>query len=137
MFIPLMLASIFVHYTTGMDEIIGSTFVICIIFSLYSHCVNTFIREKYGLRKLLALMILSTATGYVTGGGLYEGMACLAKEDCFSSCAGVRRASADCEYGTGIYKSAKKFQGAGGDAGAEMPQGTGVQHPGAGRDLRQ
>lgn len=68
MFIPLMLASIFVHYTTGMDEIIGSTFVICIIFSLYSHCVNTFIREKYGLRKLLALMILSTATGYVTGG---------------------------------------------------------------------
>ena len=76
-------------------------------------------------------------TGYVTGGGLYEGMACLAKEDCFSGCAGVCRASADCEYGIGIYKSAKKFQGAGGDAGAEMPQGTGVQHPGAGRDLRQ
>lgn len=68
MYVPLLLASVFVHYTTVMDEIMGSTFVICIIYFLYSHCLSAFAERKHGLRKLLGLMILSTSAGYVTGG---------------------------------------------------------------------
>ena len=67
-FVPLSLAAIILHYTTGMDEIMGSTLVIGVLFFLYSHCLTNYIGKPYGLIKLLGLMVLSIIAGYITGG---------------------------------------------------------------------
>ena len=43
MFIPLVLASLVLHYTTGMDEIMGVTFIIGVLCPLFVQSINQYI----------------------------------------------------------------------------------------------
>ena len=68
MFIPLVLASIVLHYTTGMDEIMGVTFVIGVLCPLFVQSLNQYIYQKHGILKILGLMFLVVIAGYLCGG---------------------------------------------------------------------
>lgn len=68
MFIPLVLASIVLHYTTGIDEMMAVTFIIGVLCPLFVQSINQYIYQKHGILKTLGLMFLVVIAGYLCGG---------------------------------------------------------------------
>lgn len=68
MFIPLMLAVVVLHFTTGMNEIMGVTFVICVLFPLFTQFIKQNIYKKHSKLKIFGIMFLLVIAGYLVGG---------------------------------------------------------------------
>lgn len=68
MFISLTLATVVLHFTTGMDEIMGITLVICLFFPLFTQFIKQNIYKKHSKLKIFGIMIFLVIAGYLVGG---------------------------------------------------------------------